>query len=281
MSDLSMLDCQSVERLATPYVDGELPASDRDAIDVHVRRCPPCHSRMAAERAVRQLIHEQKSALRVECASPVLHRRCAALCDKAPAVAPPRADAVVVPSPLSGHATGRSRLASFPRVRRSPAWVALAASVAFVAAGAVVYEATEKSTTVMAAELTADHIKCFALNDLMATHQLPSAVESSMLSGFGWHMTLPEQPERADLELIGSRPCLYGEGEVAHIMYRHHGEPVSLFMLPKTARPEELVHVLGHSAAVWCKHDRTFVLIARDRREEVARLASFVQAEMR
>jgi anti-sigma factor RsiW len=159
--------------------------------------------------------------------------------------------------------------------------VALAASVAIVAAGAVVYEATEKSTTVMAAELTADHIKCFALNDFLATHQLPAAVESSMLSGFGWHVSLPQQPAQADLELIGSRPCLYGEGKIAHIMYRHHGQPVSLFMLPKSARAEELVEVLGHSAAVWCKHDRTFVLIARDRREEVERMASFVQASMR
>ena len=79
-------------------------------------------------------------------------------------------------------------------------------------------------------------------------------------------MHLPDDPARAGLELVGSRPCLYGEGEIAHIMYRHEGRPVSLFMLPRTARTEELVEVLGHEAAIWCVGDRTFVLVAREPR---------------
>ncbi len=48
------------------------------------------------------------------------------------------------------------------------------------------------------------------------------------------------ESERAGLELVGARPCLYGEGRVAHIMYRHHGVPVSLFMLPHSARAQEV-----------------------------------------
>jgi hypothetical protein len=74
---------------------------------------------------------------------------------------------------------------------------------------------------------------------------------------------------------------MYGEGKVAHIMYRHQGRPVSLFMLPKSARTQELVEVLGHEAAIWCAGNRTFVLIAREPRQDVERLASFVQASLR
>ena len=132
----------------------------------------------------------------------------------------------------------------------------------------------------MAAELTADHMKCFALNGVLGTHQESAAVESSMLSGFDWRLHLPDDPARAGLELVGSRPCLYGEGKVAHIMYRHQGKPVSLFMLPKSARTEELVEVLGHEAAIWCAGNRTFVLISREPKPEVERMASFVRASL-
>jgi hypothetical protein len=64
-------------------------------------------------------------------------------------------------------------------------------------------------------------------------------------------------------------------------MYRHEGRPVSLFMLPGTARSREVVHVLGHEAAIWCVGRRTFVLVSGEARGEVERMASFVQAAMR
>jgi anti-sigma factor RsiW len=112
-------------------------------------------------------------------------------------------------------------------------------------------------------------------------HQGTAAVESSMAGSFGWRMHLPDDPARAGLELVGSRQCLYGEGEIAHIMYRHDGRPVSLFMLPGTARREDLVEVLGHEAKIWCVGNRTFVLIARAPKVDVERMASFVQASLR
>ena len=66
-----------------------------------------------------------------------------------------------------------------------------------------------------------------------------------MMSAFGWQLHLPEQFDASGLELVGSRRCLYGEGKVAHLMYRDQGRPVSIFMLPKRVRPEELVEVLA------------------------------------
>ncbi len=168
-----------------------------------------------------------------------------------------------------------------------PAWrarlapLALAATLVLIVGGAFVIQLTPRSSRLMVAELTADHVKCFAMNAVLRTHQATEAVESSLASGFSWDVRLPESPERAGLELVGSRPCLYGEGTVAHIMYRHNGRPVSLFMLPRTKRSEQLVQVFGHEAAIWSAGDRTFVLIAREARSEVERMAAFVHAALR
>jgi anti-sigma factor RsiW len=133
----------------------------------------------------------------------------------------------------------------------------------------------------MAAELTADHVKCVTMNRLLGSRQSPEAVEQAMLSEFGWRIRMPEQLRRDGLELVGSRPCLYGEGRMAHLMYRYEGRPVSIFMLPDAARPRELIDVLGHEAAIWSVDRRTFVLIAREPRADVERMASLVRASLR
>jgi hypothetical protein len=147
-----------------------------------------------------------------------------------------------------------------------------------VVGGAFLYQATDRSAQLLAAELTADHVKCFAMNRALGTHQDVSAVESSMAASFGWSAHLPDRPASAGLELVGARPCLYGEGKIAHIMYRQNGKPVSLFMLPNTSRAQQLVDVLGHEAAIWCVGNRTFVLLSRQPKAEVEQLASFVRA---
>src|SRR5438309_3302639 len=102
-----------------------------------------------------------------------------------------------------------------------------------------------------------------------------------MISSSGWHLRLPPQLHNAGLQLVGARRCLYGERKIAHIMYRHQGRSVSIFMLPGSARPEELVEVLGHEAAIWSAGDRTFVLVTRGSREEVQQMASYVKASLR
>ena len=263
-----MPNCQSIDPLVTPYVDDELADSERLLVEQHLQVCAPCHQRVAAERAVRVLVHAHKPALQRECAPPALRGRCANAMAAPPTNA---ASPAVVAQPVRPAVAWRARLAPF----------ALAASVVLLVGGAFVYQVTDRSTAVMAAELTADHVKCFALNNLLGTHQTLSVVESSMAGSFGWQARLPEGAERGGLELVGERPCLYGEGRVAHIMYRYHGHPVSLFMLPHSTRPESLTEVMGHECAVWSSGNRTFVLIAREPRDDVARMASFVQASLR
>jgi anti-sigma factor RsiW len=257
-----MPNCQKIDPLVTPFVDGNLPEPERRVIEEHLRVCPPCHSRVTAERHVHELIRAKAPALTQATAPDTLHAKCWQIARGAPQAADASA---LTPTPLP------KRLAPY----------ALAASLALVVGGAFIYQATDKSARVLAAELTADHVKCFAMNGVFGKHDGVAAVESSMADSFGWRMHLPADPARAGLELVGSRQCLYGEGEIAHIMYRHDGHPVSLFMLPKTARTEELVEVLGHEAKIWCVGNRTFVLLAREPKIEVERLASFVQASLR
>jgi anti-sigma factor RsiW len=277
-------NCKSLDVLVTPYVDGELDAANRAALDAHLRVCPPCHSRVAAERNVRELIQTRKSVWQKECAPAALRAKCAGITATITADLPPSRrwrfgeprrsqsrGGAFRPAQGVATATWRARLTPY----------ALAASLVVIVGGAFLYGLTDRSVRIMAAELTADHVKCFGLNRLLGTHDAASVVEGSIGPSFAWPLHLPDRPDRAGLELVGARPCLYGEGRVAHIMYRHNGHPVSVFMLPKTSRADALVGVMGHEAAVWSVGDRTFVLIAREPRGEVERMASFVHAGLR
>ena len=262
-----MPNCQTIDPLVTPYVDGQLNDADRRLVDDHLRRCSPCHSRINAERAVRDLLQTRRDELTYPCAPASLRERCRGIA----------ADGKRPLARAGGTAWRAAANIALPgRTRFAP--LALAASLVLIVGVAFLYQLTAASSKVLAAELTADHVKCFAMNRALGTHQEATAVESSLAASFGWRAHLPEDPASAGLELVGSRPCLYGEGKIAHIMYRHHGNPVSLFMLPNTARTQELVEVLGHEAKIWCVGNRTFVLLSRQSKPEIEQLASFVQA---
>ncbi len=302
-----MHNCQSLDALVTPFVDGELADAERRAVEDHLQKCPPCHSRVAAERAVHDLLHARKPMLGRTEAPDALHARCAALASRSAAAdaAASGADGAnsqrAIPTtdprfPISEFRVAASEFRPDPPIANLGASIpsvgavrwragrvapyALAASFVVAVGGAFLYQATNRSSRVLAAELVADHAKCFALNNALGTRQASSAVEASMASSFDWRMHLPDDPARAGLELVGARTCLYDDGRVAHIMYRHQGQPVSLFMLPHTERAQELVEVLGHEAAIWCANNRTYVLVAREPRQDVERMASYVRASL-
>ena len=252
--------CPGVDPLVTPYIDGELPPADAAAVDEHAAACPPCRSRIAAERAARDLLQTRQGELQAP-APADLRERCARLAARTDSTRIPTARRM----PLA------TRLAPF----------ALAATLVLIVGGAFLYRMTQISTRVMAAELTADHLKCAVMNSVAGTAQTAAFVESSMSSRFGWQAELPEHPEEAGLELVGARPCLYGEGSVAHIMYKHQGSTVSVFMLPRSHRPEAHLGLLGHHLAIWSIGDRTFVVIARKSQEELERIAGFIHDRLR
>src|SRR6266536_2532763 len=75
-----MPNCRTIDPLVTPYVDRELPDADRRVVDEHLHVCAPCHSRVAAEQAVRDLVQARQPELHmVAPAPPLLRTKCAHL----------------------------------------------------------------------------------------------------------------------------------------------------------------------------------------------------------
>src|SRR5580765_2598212 len=264
-----MSDCKTIDPLITPYVDGDIDAAGRMRVDTHVGACPPCHSRVSAERAVRDVVRTRRTGIAADTAPDALRARCTAL-GAAAAIS-------------AGASTGARAVTKSPSFRRAIKPLAIAAGVVLAAGGVFVYQATDRSTRLLAAELTADHVKCFGVvNSLVGTNANAAAVEQVMADVFGWQMHVPE-PTGEGLELVGARPCLYARGKAAHLMYRHHGQPLSVFMLPQLTRPgkhDETVEVMGHEAAVWSKDGRTFVLVANESEPEMQRVVSVVRASL-
>jgi hypothetical protein len=161
--------------------------------------------------------------------------------------------------------------------------MALAATVVLAVAGVVVNLATQASVRVVAAELAADHVKCSMVNSVLGTQHEHGDVEGWLASAFSWNADLPETTDQGGLELVGARTCLYGEGRVAHVMYRYEGRPVSVFMLPETERVQDVVEmeVMGHREAVWSTGGRTFVLVSAEPEAETRRLTAYVRAALR
>lgn len=261
-----MPDCTSIDSLITPYIDGDIGASERRLVDDHVRACAPCHSRVAAERAVHELMQTRRAALASDTASAALRDRCAAL------------------QRIAFSGPGDAASAKAWRVRLAP--LALAAGVVMAAGVASVYLLTDRSSQLLAAELTADHVKCFGMSSILHADADPASAERTMATTFGWHMPLADAAAGAGMELLGARVCLYGRGLAAHLMYRHNGQPVSVFMIPKSSRAETVVGVMGHEAAIWSTGGRTFVLVAREPKDQagaaadLSRMTAVVQAAL-
>jgi anti-sigma factor RsiW len=276
-----MSECKSIDPLITPYVDGEIDASSRTRVDDHVRRCPPCHSRVTAERAVRELMRVRRPDMSSAAAPDALRARCRELGGRSPEGSRSTdASRVAGARRFSGATEVRAGARGFSRALKP---LAIAAGVLLAVGGVSLYELTPTSTRVLAAELTADHVKCFGVvNTLVGANANAAAVEQVMEDTFGWQMHVPEEAG-AGLELVGARPCLYMRGKAAHLMYRHHGQPLSVFMLPQLARPgkpNETVEVMGHEATVWSRDGRTFVLIGREPAADMQQAVSLVQASL-
>jgi anti-sigma factor RsiW len=238
-----MKRCSDLEPLFTPYVDGQAAPSDVADVAAHLEACPPCRVHVQQQRVARALVVERRSAM-CEAASSDLHTRCAAAC------------------------AGRSR--------RLVRWVPLSAAAALVlaVAGIFLYGSFDRGARALATQLALDHVKCFAVFK-------PDGRTDPKLLSAGWQKTqgweLPVPPPNGTLELLGVRRCISSEGRTAHIMYRHDGKPLSLFVARDEGRQARTVEAIGHEAILWSEGDRLFVLIGQQPREELERVAAYVK----
>jgi anti-sigma factor RsiW len=243
-----MATCRDIEPLITAVVDDEATTADRAAVSDHLRECPRCRHRASGQRTVRRILRDRGEAFHVE-APAVLRARC-----QPPPPSAPWFRALVRPMPV---------------------WATV--SVVVVVFAAVFYMAGRGSTA-FAAELVLDHVKCFALFERASGPGDPATIGGRMKAAYGWDVAVPASSRTLGLRLVGGRRCFSTDGRVAHILYRHAGRPLSLFIVPSTSRAAQQLAVMGHEAVIWSRGATTYVVLAREPGDEVARVAAYMRS---
>jgi anti-sigma factor RsiW len=250
-----MSECRrTVDRL-TPYVDEALPPAERAEVEDHLNACPPCRVSAVKEEGGKTLLRERAGQLRAEPLPPGLRTRCAAIARQ--------------------HAAGHAASAS-PR-RFVPA--AISAALVLVTAVALFTLATERSNTLLAAQLTADHAKCFRAFPPPARGINAHAAEEQLASLYGWDIHVPPSSPADGVRLVGARRCLYGEGRVPHLMYDVNGQEMSLYVLEGTQREPADITAFGLRARIWSRGPSTFVLVSSASAGDLTRAIAYVQQE--
>lgn len=252
-----MDECRRVCALITSYVDETLASGQRTGVERHLSACPPCRDRAAQERGGRTLLRDCASRLREEPLPPGLRSRCEALARHRPHV--------------HGLAGWRTLLP-----------MGLAAVLVAFTTLALLSLATRRSDALLAAQLTADHAKCFTFfADLGAPSVDAHAVEHD-LAQYGWQMHVPPSVPQDRLRLVGGRRCLYADGVVPHVMYQAGTERVSLFRLDGVTRKKSDITSLGYRCRIWSRGGNTFVLVSpAGTTPEFTRIARYVEEQAR
>ena len=261
-----MSKCRDLDPLFAPYADGEAQPGDRVSVEAHLEKCPPCRERVEEQRTIHSVLATHRPTLRTG-ASEGLRARCAAHATTArpnPRISEPR--------PVVR-----------PRISR---WVplSLAASLILAIAGAFIIGLND-NVEALAAQLTIDHVKCFQFAPERLKHTDATTASRDWAAKQGWAIEIPASSSSAGLELLGVRRCAMSSGRVAHVLYKWQGQPLSMFVVPRTIHDipgqQEFVEKFGHEAVIWTDHDRTYVLLARARPSELASVVGYVRANAR
>lgn len=229
-------DCRQIEALLPTFVDGEASDRDRDRVASHLEGCAVCRQTAEAQGAVRQLLRDRREALRVD-----------------------------APLGLTAEVRAAARQTAIaPALGRGGRLSALAAAAALVLAVTAGFAwGTGRSSVLLAAQLTLDHIKCFIVDgDDHADHYSADVAEARMQEQFGWSVAIPTPAARPDVHLVSVRRCLYGEGMVAHVLYRVQDQAVSLFVIPDRDASQTDISAFGRHTQVLTRGGVTYVLVA-------------------
>ena len=236
-----MPSCREIDPLFAPYIDGEATPDQRAIVDAHLKACPKCRHHTALQTAVRTTVREKLSR---PCAPDALRERC-------------RAVAHIGSGPFG---LPISRLKS----------LAVAAALVLLVGGVLMYGLVGVPT-VLAAQLTFDHIACFALRGADTPVDIRTS-EEQYARDYGQAVRLPRAVVPG-LQLVGLRQCYCGEGAAAHAMYRLDGRPLSLYVIPDAQRDPASTAAFGHDAVIWSRGTTTYVLVGNEPREALERVA--------
>jgi anti-sigma factor RsiW len=252
-----MSKCRELEPLLASYVDGEAPTDARAWVDSHLDRCPPCRTRVAGERAAREILVTRGKGLR-PCASEHLRARCAA------------------------HRLRHSKIFALPRGVWMP--LSVAATLVLAVAGAFLFGLTDSAAAV-AAQLTLDHVGCFQVAPERLAHVDAADAGREWAASQGWTLQVPASSAAAQIELLGVRRCMTASGATAHLLYKWRGEPLSVYVLPRTlrnhAQVDEIVDTFGHEAVLWSARNRTYVVLAHGQPADLGSVVGYMKTQAR
>lgn len=255
-----MSECRGISERLAAYVDGLLEPDERTSVDRHLAACPSCRTLAAEERGGHVILRDRARRLLSEPVPSGLRVRCEAIATAERGVA------------------GVAALGPWWRVRLVP--VLLTVVVMLFTASAFLSLATRRSDALLAAQLTADHSKCFKLfAPPDGTSVDASGLERMLSEQYGWTVHVPSSSPSEGIQLLGARRCLYADGQIPHVMYRVHGQDMSLFVLPDTARAASEVVALGHESRIWSRGGSTFVLVTPAEAGGLASAARYVMQE--
>jgi anti-sigma factor (TIGR02949 family) len=246
-------NCSRICDLLVQYADGTLSEVQRAEVQRHLDACPPCRAIAGQECGARQLLRTCADRLRAEPLPPGLKSRCQAL----------------------SCASHQSPVAWLRRLM--PLAVG---ALMIVLAGSLFSFVTRHSDALLAAQLTADHMKCFGLFRPADGRSMDAAEAERMLAErYGWDVHVPPSSEKDALQLVTARRCLFADGRVPHLMYQVNGQDVSLFVLEGETRAPAEVTTLGHHARIWSRGGNTFVLVSPKAEQQVAAALQYVRQE--
>jgi anti-sigma factor RsiW len=252
-----MSECRRTIEVLALWADESLTPAERAEVDRHLAACPPCRVAAEAERGGRQVLRTCALRLRSEPLPPGLQTRCEAI--------------------ARDHASSAGRAAWI----RTLVPVTIIAILLVFTASALFSLATRRSDAVLAAQLTADHTKCFALFDSPNAPAMEASVaEQQLADSYGWDVRVPPSSPQSGLQLVGTRRCLYADGSIPHVMYHVNGEHVSLFMLEGVTRPPAEVTTLGHRSQIWSQGTTTYVLVSSASAGNLATIANYMKYVM-
>src|SRR5215510_6651275 len=183
--------CRRICDLLAQYADGTLSAAEHGEVQRHLEACPPCRVIAGKESGGRQLLRACADRLRAGEVPPTLRSRCLELSRRSAA----------------SHVWSR-------RVVRLAA-----AAILIIFTGSLLSVVTRHSDALLAAQLTADHVKCFALFGPEDGRTLDAAQARQMLAErFGLDVHVPATSSEGAVELTSARTCLYADGRIPHLM---------------------------------------------------------------
>ena len=231
-----MSDCRRIADQLTSYVDGLLEPDRRGEVERHLEGCGSCRATMAGERGGQAVLRHHASHLREESLPPGLKSRCESIVRE------------------------QTAAARLPGWQRSLIPTVLSVILLVFTASAIFSLATRRSDAVLAAQLTADHSKCFKLFVGGDSSMSAQQAEQLLSEQYGWKIHVP--PSISGLQLVGVRRCLYADGLIPHVMYRANGEDLSLFVLNGVTRHATDLVTFGHRSQIWTRGNTTFVLVS-------------------